>query len=180
MPIQRTLEYLLNKLYDAGTNVTAKDMADMLVSLQMVHGQIYQRHNAAPTVITDTTNFFECTFSGTTLTTDVSHYFDSPASGRLRYTGPNAHVLHIACTISFTGSTANESFEFRLGKNGVSSEQNEVDSFVSVPSDVQSTALHWVVKVNQYDYISLFAKNDDGAHNITVSHLNLQAVGMIA
>jgi len=180
MPIQRTLEYLLNKLYDAGTNVTAKDMADMLVSLQMVHGQIYQRHNAAPTVITDSTNFFECTFSGTSFSSAVGHYFDSPASGRLRYIGPNARVLHIACTISFTTAQNNEGLEFRLGKNTASSEETEVDTFVSVGADVQSTALHWITKVVQYDYISLWVHNTDAAHNATVSHINLQAVGMIA
>ena len=175
--IQRTLAYLKARITASQSHVLPQDMLDMLVSLQMAHGQIWQRHNAQETTISDTTNFFECAFSATALSN--AHYFDMPANGRLRYTGPDDRVLHIACSFAYTGTAANQAVEWRLGKNGTPSQENEIDSFISIPSDVQTSAMHWITQVSTNDYISMFAHNEDGADNVLVSHVNLQAVGMI-
>jgi hypothetical protein len=176
---QRSLAAVLALLADnTSKDLSPQDIRDTVVSLQNDHGQVYEIGNASATVITNTTSFFVANLSGTTLSTSP-HNFDSPSSGRLRYTGAADRFLHIACSISFTSASNNQVIYIDLGKNGTVGGESEMRRRINTGTDVGSTALHWITQVSNNDYIELFVRNSTSATNVTIECINLQAIGMI-
>lgn len=145
-------------------------------SLLSEMGEISQQGNASATVITNTSDFFLVNFSGTTL--ETAHGFDSPVSGRLRYTGTSTRHFHVACTLSAVPANANRTLYFRVAINGTTMPASEVRQRHSTSTDEQSTAIHVIAHMSQNDYLELYVRNVTGADNATVSCANVFALGV--
>lgn len=163
-------------------DVSAQDMRDALLSLISQRGQVSEAGNALVTPISDTTSWFEV-LTNTPVLSEVSAIggspnFDNPSNCRLRYLGQATRAFRIAASISFSSASNNQEFHIRLGKSGTVSAQAEARRKVGAAtgSDVGSTAINWLTTLAQNEYVTIYAKNITGAHNITFVSFNLQAV----
>jgi hypothetical protein len=109
---------------------------------------------------------------------DGSVEFDSPSVGKLRYIGNKTKSFHVACTISVAPvNTANDSYVFAVGKNGVAIPSSKV--IQKLPNnDTQSTAMHVMVELKTNDYLELYAGNLTSSGDVYIKTLNLFALGM--
>lgn len=180
----RTWSALQTILADNATgDISPQDVRDLLATLAMNHGQITEVGNAAATVISDTTSFFEVTLTAPA-TSAISAFqgsadFDQPADGRLRYLGTPTRMFHVMGTVSFTAASNNQEIHMQMGKSGSPSAEAEIRRKIATGVDVGSTAIHWITSLATNEYLSVFAKNVTTASNITVVSINIQAMGMI-
>jgi hypothetical protein len=112
----------------------------------------------------------------TTLANDSG--FDSPSAGRLRYTGAETRMFHVACTISFAPDSANDVFVIGVAKNGTVLPTSKVLQKVSNAADTNSTAMHVMVSLSTNDYLEAYAGNVTDADDFTIKTLTLFAMGM--
>ena len=98
-------------------------------------------------------------------------------NGRLRYTGATTRMMHIACSVSFSGGN-NDTIVIGIAKNGTVLSESKVLRMMNSNGDVGSTALHLYVTMNTNDYLEVFFGNTSAIANITCNSLNLFAMGM--
>lgn len=181
--IKTLAELLLIYADNSNGDISAQDGKDMIVSLNMQHGQLSVAGNAVETTISDAVSFFEADVTGSVLSNQSSILgvadFDMPAAGHLRYLGVETRMFHMACSVSFISASNNQEIHMQLAKSGIVSNQTEIRRMVGTGADIGSTALHWLTTLATNEYVSLFVKNITGANNITVVSFNLQAMGMI-
>lgn len=108
--------------------------------------------------------------------------FDNGGSnnGRLRYTGKNSKIFHIACTISGTsasGSTG-KTYVFGIAQNGTVQSSSKVLNRFASDTDVQSTSLHVMLALAPNDYLEFFIGNTTDTVDFKFVSLNLVAIGM--
>ncbi len=100
-------------------------------------------------------------------------------NGRLRYTGKNAKIFHIACTVSGKlSSGTNRTLVFGIGKNGTVQSNSKVLNRFANDADVQSTSLHVMLTLVPNDYLEFFVGNTGGTENFAFTSLNLVGIGM--
>ncbi len=99
-------------------------------------------------------------------------------NGRLRYTGAQTKLFHIACTISASPAFNNDQFVFGVAKNGTVIAASKVVQKMGATSDSQSTAMHVMFSLSTNDYLELFVGNMSGARNVVIKSINLFAMGM--
>ena len=165
-------------------NISPQDLRDMMVSLQPSMGQLSMHETASATTIALISTWYELDMTGasfdiTSSIVDTTNDFDMPVAGRLRYKGTVQKMFHCVFTMSFTAASNNQEIHLALGKNGAPSTQAELHRKVGTGADVGAIALHWMVHLNQDDYLSCLVKNITSATDVTATAANLQVVGMI-
>jgi hypothetical protein len=107
--------------------------------------------------------------------------FDNGGSnnGKLRYTGKNTKIFHIACTISgtLTGGT-NKTLVFGIAQSGTIKDASKVLNRFSNSNDVQSTALHVMLTMAPNDYLEFYVGNISSSDDFSFRTFNLVAIGM--
>jgi hypothetical protein len=109
------------------------------------------------------------TFSG--------HAFDNGGgnTGRIRYTGADTMMCHIAGTLSGTPLTPNDIFVIGVAKGGTVIAASKV---VGSASGTQFSALHVMTTLATNEYLELFIGNTSATRNFTLKSMNLFAMGM--
>jgi hypothetical protein len=99
--------------------------------------------------------------------------------GRLRYTGKDTKIFHIACTISGTlaGGT-NKTLVFGISQNGVIKTSSKVLNRFSNSNDIQSTSLHVMLTMATNDYLEFYVGNTSSSDDFSFRTFNLVAIGM--
>lgn len=150
-------------------------------------GELACYDNATATVITTASTYTLVSVPAMRLFTGME--FDSPADGRLRYTGDVERHFHCGVTISVKGAGANDVVAAVLYKNGGVNGSNEFTSGwplyhgqtvqkLSAAGDIASTAIHAMVRLAPQDYLELGIANRSDTDDLTVTDMNLFAVGM--
>jgi hypothetical protein len=117
--------------------------------------------------------------SGGTTTLTMGDSFDTPASGRLRYTGTKTIMAHCGATVSFTYNSTSQVIRARAAKNGTTIAASEIALKYGTSGDVVSTALHFMTELATNDYIELFVTDDLGTSKVvTVDKANIFAVAI--
>lgn len=99
--------------------------------------------------------------------------------GRLRYTGKNTKIFHIACTISGTlVSGTNKTLVFGIAQNGTIKTSSKVLNKFTNNNDVQSTSLHVMLTMAPNDYLDFYVGNTSNADDFSFRTFNLVAIGM--
>ncbi len=172
-------------------NISPQDLRDSLVALRTPMGELHQEANSSPTVITNTTSYFEAALSGTTVSTATQRIsgspdFDQNGNGKLRYIGAGngRYHFHSGCSFSITTASANQVIEMAMGKNGTVIPSSVIQRKVSVAGDVGSSAMHVMVELQGTgfgtgDDMCLLVKNTTSASNVTVTYINIFAVGAL-
>lgn len=169
-----TVNFSGNGAYLAGLDDTSnKSLFVNCVGIinTFVNGQMYMNANAVATTISNTVDFFK--ISGiTTPSSDNSKYAHS--NNRLTNQAVIERKYLISCSLSFQ-SSANNICEFGFYDSKI------LD--VRTPSRTKSTAnaggraeninLSCVVNHSDGDYIEVWAKNNTGANDITVTDMNV-------
>ena len=107
--------------------------------------------------------------------------FDNGGSdnGRLRYTGASTKSFHCAITISMDGAGASTNvYVFAVAKNGTIDADCKILQSIKAVGDIESTALHCMLTLATNDYIELYVGNITDADDITVTSINIFAMGM--
>ena len=79
-----------------------------------------------------------------------------------------------------TAAGNNKVFELSIAKNGVSIAAGHIARKIATGADVGTGALHVFTKLDTGDYISLVVAGVTDTTNLTMTHGNLFAMGMIA
>lgn len=136
-------------------------------------GECYFDPNATATVI-DTVSVWK-KVAGTSTIGHTDNFTHS--ANRLTYTGSRNIMAHIGCTFSMTPATASEHFSFSIYKNDTKVGGSEIAVTASGLTDNVSSVIHTMTSMAPSDYIELWVKNIDTANNLTVTFMNLSAVG---
>jgi len=142
-------------------------------------GEIYLTA-AATMTITDTTTYFVLDNAANTALGSVSRLFDKPSNSRLRYTGTNPAILHIAMSVSFTTDSNSQIIRFVIQKNGATITGSEQQRKTGTGTDVGSTAIHASVAVVTNDYLTIGIRNGSSASDASIVNMNLFAMAMPA
>ena len=181
----RTHAALVALLADNTTgNISPQDLRDMLESLNSPMGEI-SYFNVTGTAVTinaqsnGSTNMVVC--NPVTSVKGGGYLFDNGGAnnGRLRYIGAGDKMLHVACSISFSGIGANENFVIGVAKNGTVDAASKCIRKVGGGGDIGSTAMHLMTNVSQNDYLEVYVGNMSSTANFTVHALNIFAAGMM-
>ncbi len=156
--------------------ISPQDYRDALVSLQPSFGMISEQDNTGATTLSDTSTWVLGALSGTSLAALVQR-FDSPSSGRLRYTGPVPIATKIIATVSMTSAQNNQVIELGIAVNGVVKSETVVQRKTGTGSDVGSASVVGLVSLDFNDYVEIFVRNITSASNITLTHLTMLAHG---
>lgn len=115
----------------------------------------------------------------TTLTSDSFEFDNGGAdNGRLRYTGTDTKMFHVACTISFAPVAANDVFVFGVAKDGTVIASSKVLNKVATGGDTQSTAMHVMVSLATNEYLELYVGNTTDTDDLNIKSINLFAMGI--
>lgn len=176
---QRSLSDLQTLFADNITRaISEQDLRDFLVSVRPPHGTMYMT-TPAETVITGAGTWTKAAGTSTLL---LGTNYSMPANNRLQYDGvPDRHT-HVAVTIAFTVTTGSQELQFRIVKNGQTTDNDAVASTVATKlggSDVASTALHYDVTMSTGDYLELYVNNATSAANMTVQYMYFFALGVL-
>ena len=108
-----------------------------------------------------------------------SFEFDNGGSnnGRLRYTGTDTKMFHIACSISFSGGPT-DTFVIGIARSGTVVSACKALRKMGAGGDVGSTAIHCMVTLATNQYLELYVGNTSATNNPTFHTLNLFAMGM--
>jgi hypothetical protein len=107
--------------------------------------------------------------------------FDNGGSnnGRLRYTGKDTKIFHIACTISGTlKAGTNKTLVFGIAQSGTIKNASKVLNRFSSSNDVQSTSLHVMLTMAPNDYLDFYVGNISSSDDFSFRTFNLVAIGM--
>src|SRR3990167_6028419 len=123
------------------------------------------------------TNMVVCN-PATTLDNDLGFDNGGSNNGRLRHTGTVTKKFHIACTVSITSTSANDTFVMGLAKNGTVDPNCKVIQKITTSGDTQSTSLHCMMELATNDYVEMYVGNMTDADDFIIKTLNIFAMGM--
>lgn len=180
----RTLTDMLALLADNITgDIAPQDVRDLFISSVNQYGQIWEHMNAAETDIDTVDTWTEIVLTSPTLdnvsSLQGSADFDEPADGRLRYLGTPTRKFHITASISITAVGNNKSTQIALGISGTPNLASVAHRFIAVGADEGNIGIQLIVSLATNQYVSAFVKNTTDNTNLTIVHMNIQAVGMI-
>ncbi len=161
---------------NTNADISPQDIRDLMESLRASYGRISQQANASATVIADSTNFFVINMSGTVLHS-LANDFDMPVSGRLRYIGVPDRVIFTVAIVSVDVGANNVEIHFRLGKNGVSDPETEMEYKKGSANAVPDVTVTMIAQLSTNDYIELFVRNLDNTDNITIPYMAFDVRG---
>ena len=181
----------LNDIYANGTITAAGNVKasgdiistknGMVVKLETAPmGEIYFTTNNGTATTIGTIGVFVKAEGVTTFET-ASMQFDTgttTTNNRLRYTGTATKNFHVAMTASYSMGGSKVA-GLAIAKNGTTTgmEKSRIrDSFLA--GNVQSTAIHVMPVLSQYDYLEVFVTNHTDTTAVTVETLNMFAMGM--
>lgn len=175
---QRTLAQLLANLPDntAGL-VDPVHIRDIVATIQPGHAELTVTTPAA-TVLSDTTTWTEVAGTWALSANNSSTWEQVGSTAELRYTGPQARVLHIAASLSFTVAGSNDVVELGIGLNGTLIPGSDIERKIGTGSDVGAAALHALVAVSTNDDVEILVRNVTAADNITLTTGNLFVMDM--
>lgn len=124
-------------------------------------------------------NVFEFCVGTMALSADPRN-FSMPTFGSLQYDGDVGRVMHIACSISFSGAN-NDTIGVMIAKNGDKTANTSlVRRKIGTGGDLGSTAAHWYIRMSPGDWLGVALRNESDTSAITVETLNLAAFGIPA
>lgn len=138
-------------------------------------GEIFMNGNVTATTISATSTYYKA--AGSTTFSSGEHEFSMPANNKLQYTGTKMKMFHIACTVSISSAGTNDVVQAVLYKNGVALVAGTVKQKLGGTGDNTSTAIHVMTSMSQNDYLELYIANMSAVSNLTVSNMNLFAMG---
>ena len=182
-PASWTTDYVL-----MGSAYTVINSQLSLMPMMMM-GELSMTGNATATVITTASTPTKVNPAGFSTFTGSSHW-TSKQAGRLTYVGPITHQMHCGCTISVKGAGANDVFKALLYLSGGVNGNNEFTSGTALTAgttvqkmgpagDVTSTAIHVFASMTSGDYLELSVQNTTDTDDVTLSDVNLFAVGIL-
>ena len=141
------------------------------------YGEIYLTSAASTTIATVST---PVKAAGTTaLGPDATWVdFDMPANNRLRYTGAETKVAHVAMSFSATSPGNNKTYNFYAALNGTVLASSVVRLQITTGANVQTSAIHVAVEMAQNDYLEIWIENITDNTDATLETLNLFAMMM--
>jgi hypothetical protein len=102
--------------------------------------------------------------------------FDTPAQGRLRYTGTNTKEFLVQCNMSLDTAIANIDYDVGIGLNGADPAQWMTKTSRGVANDIIVISSMAHVELDQNEYIEVFARGSNaGADVVTILHGQLSA-----
>lgn len=155
-------------------DIGGQDMLDIVETLRNGHGELSITSTAA-TVFANTTDYVDV--AGTFTLSGNAHNWDMNTNGQLRYIGTADRIVHVAITVSLTGSN-NQTLNLRAAKTGVSNVASEIDVRIGTGADVASFALHAFDDVTLNDYWTLEIRNTTGTNDVTAETLNYFVMDM--
>tara|TARA_R110000751_G_scaffold305198_1_gene421388 strand:+ start:25206 stop:26654 length:1449 start_codon:yes stop_codon:yes gene_type:complete len=99
--------------------------------------------------------------------------FSAPINNRLVYDGVKTRSFQISSSISFQGDNNSSIYIFYIAKNGVVQNDSKVYRQVGSNNDVGAVSVVGSVKLDQGDYIEVWAERYSGAGSLLLVSLNL-------
>lgn len=113
-----------------------------------------------------------------TLVTSSSLLFEISDNNRLRYTGTQTKLFNCTFTISCNTDTSdNTVWIIELRKNGVNTPGCSFRQYFSSSQDIRCISVCKIINISSGDTLSLYATNTSGAGGLSVTNLNIIAVG---
>lgn len=166
-------------LYSEGGTLKTKNSSGEITEIApLPMGELFMVGNSTVSNVTIAGTFIKA--AGTTTLTAGARNFDMPVSNRLRYTGTNTKMFHIAftCTYHTTGGS-NQVLRFQVYKNGLPVAASVIKDTMRTSSDFNSTAIHAMASMSQNDYLEVWVTNDTNAANdVILDNLNTFAMGV--
>jgi hypothetical protein len=174
---QRTVAALLTLFADnTSGEISAQDLRDFVVSVNLSHGGMYLSSTAETSISTVSSggltgdNYVKA--AGTTTISGVEQRFDMPQSNRIRYTGDTTVDVFASVTVGMTAAGNNKVFGFKIAKNGTPIDASYVPRSVGTGTDVGALPLQVATTMGTNDYLELFVGNETDATNVTVESMN--------
>lgn len=137
-------------------------------------GEVSMNGNTTVTALTN--NVWTKVAGTTSLSGGVYQFSNGAVNNRLVYTGTSMKMFHIACTLSVK-STNDAGMKAVLFKNGVALTTGIVQTKM-FGTDVQSTAIHVMTTLSTNDYLELYIMNISNNNDLTVTEMNMFAMGV--
>jgi hypothetical protein len=167
----------LSVLDTGGVVKSATSGSDTIALDRFPMGEVYMTGNTTATTVSIAGTYYKV--SGTTSFSSGSYNFSNGGvSNRLTYTGAREKMFHIACTLSASSSTSNQVIKAALFKNGVALGNGVIQTKLGSTGDITSTAIHVMTELMQNDYLELFIMNTSGTGPLTITEMNLFAMGV--
>ena len=153
----------------ASTQVVALDRFPM--------GEVSMSSNTTVTTISAANTYYKV--AGTTSLCAGSYNFtNGGVSNRLTYTGTKNKMFHIACTLSASASSNNQTVKAVVYKNGTALTRGITQFKLFGNGDIGSATIHVMIDLALNDYLELRIQNISGANNVTVTEMNMFAMGV--
>jgi hypothetical protein len=171
---QRTITDLYTRLADQATgDISPEDVRDIVETLRVDHVQMYLSSSAVTNVAVAGT-FLKV--AGTTALTADNRHFSSPVSNRLQYDGAAKRLVYATANISFTSASPNKEMRFRWALGGVTIAASEIRRY-GASASVASCSCSVLSEMTTSQYLELFATNVTDTTDLTVTALNIVALG---
>jgi hypothetical protein len=180
MTTQRSLAAVLALFADNTSGlISPEDMRDVIETLRNGMGEIWVAA-PSPTIVADNVTWLENP-STWQLNAD-SYHWDMVVNGRLRYTGANPRMCHIAISSAVDlVSGANENVEFCCGKNGLPIVPSIIHQGIAAgTANHKTTTFHAFCMVETGDYLSLMMRNVTSTDDIAVDYAQVFVMDMVA
>lgn len=139
-------------------------------------GELSMTSNLAPTVISASGVYHKV--AGGTQFSGKDYSFSSAEPNMLTYTGNATKMFHIACTLSAFSAQPNQVLKAVVYKNGKPLSAGTIQTKLGGSNDITSTAIQVMTQLSKGDNLELRVMNVSGQNNITVTDMNLFAMGV--
>jgi len=172
---QRTVTAILALLADnSSQDISPQDIRDAMVSWRAAHGSLYvAAADRGDITISGTADYYEANGMVWTLPTGAFLFDESDGNGRLTYTGTVPVRGLVTASVSMTCTASSQVTHWRLGVNGTTNAATEIQRKIGTGADVGALSITGSVALSTGDHISLWARNETSATNITIECANI-------
>lgn len=161
----------------SGVVKTTTPTGDVVKLERFPMGEVSMNGNSSATTISAMSTYYKV--AGTSSLSAGSYQFSTDGqSNRLKYTGTSMKMFHIACTLSVQSSSTNQTIKAVVYKNGVPLTTGIVQTKLGSSGDITSTAIHVMTDLSQNDILELYITNISSTASLTVTEMNLFAMGV--
>jgi hypothetical protein len=140
-------------------------------------GEVSMSSNTTATTISAANTFYKV--AGTTsLSTGSYNFTNGGVSNRLTYTGTKNKMFHIACTLSASSGSNNQTVKAVVYKNGTALTTGIIQFKLFQAGEIGSATIIVMIDLAPNDYLELRIQNISGAKNVTVTEMNMFAMGV--
>lgn len=141
-------------------------------------GEVWMQGNATSTTIA-VSGVYVKAMGVTTLDSDSYLFGTSNANNKLVYIGTATKHYHIAMTATYSAGN-NDTIGIAIAKNGTITgmQKSIIKDKVQTGGDLESSAIHVATPLNTNDFLEVFVSNLSDTDSVTVSTMNLFAMGM--